>query len=178
MPLRGWRRIQARRRLTCLLLLVWSANNSPAGGPRDATPQTARRVSACINRSKMVGNIGAVAGARAHAKRNGRTLTRGPLNKPVIIDGVQVVTDEHYRDYNQGKRATQLALFPPRHAQLARLPLRISQVALHPWRSLDGARPMLQWLRSGPGPRPRGHVQALPKRSVLLSCRGARWAQE
>ena len=88
----------------------------------------------------MVGNIGAVAGARAHAKRNGRTLTRGPLNKPVIIDGVQVVTDEHYRDYNQGKRATQLALFPPRHAQLARLPLRISQVALHPWRSLDGAR--------------------------------------
>ena len=80
----------------------------------------------------MVGLACAVAGARSHAKKQGRTLTRGPLDKPVIIDGVQVVTDEHYRDHYQGKRATQLALFPPRHAQLARLPLRMSQIALHP----------------------------------------------
>ena len=60
----------------------------------------------------MVGNIGAVAGARAYRKSKGSTLTRGPLDRPVIIDGVQVLTDAD-RDHYQGKRSTHLALFPP-----------------------------------------------------------------
>jgi hypothetical protein len=44
--------------------------------------------------------IGAVAGVRAHRKRHGSTITKGPLNTPVIIDGVQVLTDadrDHYQ---------------------------------------------------------------------------------
>jgi hypothetical protein len=44
--------------------------------------------------------IGAVAGVRAHRKRHGSTITKGPLNTPVIIDGVQILTDadrDHYQ---------------------------------------------------------------------------------
>ena len=49
--------------------------------------------------------IGAVAGVRAHRKRHGSTITRGPLNTPTIIDGVQILTDMD-RDHYQGKRST------------------------------------------------------------------------
>merc|ERR1711935_987323 len=37
---------------------------------------------------------------RAHRKRHGSTVTKGPLNTPVIIDGVQFLTDadrDHYQ---------------------------------------------------------------------------------
>jgi hypothetical protein len=55
-------------------------------------------------RSRSPGMIGAVAGVRAHRKRHGSTITKGPTNKPVIIDGVQVLTDAD-RDHHQGKRS-------------------------------------------------------------------------
>ena len=176
LPLRGWRRIQARRGLMCLY-----------SGPRitllRAGPATRRlRQPAgylCVHKSVQNGG---------QYRRSRRSKGTRQKEWPYPHARAHQQASDH-RWCAGGHRRALPRLQPrqarhatsplsPRHAQLARLPLRISQVALHPWRSLDGARPVLQWLRSGPGPRPRGHVQALPKRRVLLSCRGARWAQE
>ena len=63
--------------------------------------------------------IGAVAGVRAHRKRHGSTITKGPLNRPVIIDGVQVLTDLD-RDHYQGKRSTKLHTLAPFPQNLTR----------------------------------------------------------